>query len=648
MQASSTDSTQPTRLEGIISTTQKGIGFLKHPDLTEDVRIEAGFLNAALNRDLVEVQLLPKVPDMQQTGEVVRIIKRARTKFVGVIEHENGFVFAMPDDRRFYTTILLDEKAKELVDGDKVYVEMHEWTDPKKQPLGTVLEVLGHKGVHEVEIRSINLENGIDDSFPAAVEKEAEQIHHEHQAHTPEDLEGREDVRTVATFTIDPADAKDFDDALSVQFLENGNMEVGIHIADVTHYVKPGSALDTEGKARAYSVYLVDRTIPMLPEVLSNDLCSLKPDVDRLTFSVWAVIDKDSKVVGTRFGKSIIHSQKRFTYEEAQEILNKGEGTFYKELVALNTHAKSMRDRRMKAGSVDFEQREVKFELADDGTPLSVYTKERLDTHKLIEEYMLLANFSVAEHIMANFGKNKQHVFVYRTHDHPDREKLKIVAELVKATGHELPLSPKGDVTGQALNKLFAEITGLPEENLIKTAALRSMAKAAYTVPNIGHFGLAAPSYSQFTSPIRRYADMIAHRLLFQALTQNTLPNDQWALYNKILSDLSQREVNTVGAERDSIKYKQVEYMSSRIGQVFDGVISGVSEWGVFVEEKETRCEGLVSVRSMNDDFYTFDAKKFRLVGRRSNKTLSLGDVIRVKVEKTDLDRKTIDYSLVQ
>lgn len=635
-------------LEGVVSTTAKGIGFLRHPDFEEDIRIEAGFLNTALHKDLVEVALFPKQVDMQQTGEVVRIIKRARTKFVGTVERENGFMFVIPDERRVYTSILLEKIDEALQDGDKVYVEMHEWTDPLKQPLGTILEVIGHKGEHEVEIRSIILENDIDDSFPAEVEREAEEIHKAHLVHTPEDLAGREDVRAVATFTIDPFDAKDFDDALSVKFLDDGAMEVGIHIADVTHYVTPGSALDKEAVQRAFSVYLVDRTIPMLPEVLSNDLCSLKEGVDRLTFSVWAIIDKDSNVVSYRAGKSIIHSQKRFTYEEAQTVLNDGKGIFYTELKALNDHSKIMRERRMRAGAIDFEQREVKFELAEDGTPLSVYTKERLDTHKLIEEYMLLANFSVADYIMQHFGKNKQHVFIYRTHDHPDREKLKIVADLVKATGHTLPLSTKGDVTGQDLNKLFIEITGTPEENLIKTAALRAMAKAAYTVSNIGHFGLAAPSYSHFTSPIRRYADVIAHRLLFQALTKGTLPNEQWPQYNRIMGDISMREINTTGAERDSIKYKQVEYMSTRVGQIFDGVISGVSEWGIFVEEKETRCDGLVSVRTMNDDFYTFNPKKFQLVGKRSGKTLSLGDIVKVKVEKADLDRKTIDYSLVR
>ncbi len=635
------------RFEGTISTTAKGIGFVKNSELSEDVRIETSFLNTALHKDLVEIALHPKQKDIQQTGEVVRVIKRARTKFVGTVERENGFVFVLPDERRVYRSILIENADEKLANGDKVFVEMKEWTDPEKQPLGIILEVIGKKGAHEVEIRSIILENGIDDSFPAPVEKEAKELHAAHHQHTAEDLEEREDMRGVSTFTIDPVDAKDFDDALSVRHLPDGNLEVGIHIADVTHYVLPGSALDKEAIQRAFSVYLVDRTIPMLPEVLSNDLCSLKADEDRLTFSVWAVINRNSNVVSYRAGKSIIRSQRRFTYEEAQTILNEGKGEFYEELRTLNEHAKIMRDRRMRAGSIDFEQHEVRFELADDGVPLSVYRKARLDTHKLIEEFMLLANFSVANYIVQNF-KDTKSVFIYRTHDHPDREKLKNVAELVKATGHVLELSSNGDVTGRALNKLFAEVEGTPEEGLIKTAALRSMAKAAYTVGNIGHFGLALSAYSHFTSPIRRYADMIAHRLLYEALTKKKLPNEEWDYYNRLMGGISQREINVIGAERDSVKYKQVEYMSSRVGQVFDGVISGVSEWGVFVEEIETRSEGLVSVRSLGDDFYMFEQKKFRLIGKRSGKTYSLGDKVRIKVETANLDRKTIDYSFVK
>lgn len=637
--------TTASLLEGTVSTTPKGIGFLKHPDLEEDVRIESGFLNTALNRDLVRIQLHPTRPGMPRTGEVVEILKRARTRFVGVAEKKDDLVFVVPDDKKAYTNILIVNPSSSLADGMKVFVEMDSWSDPAKNPTGTVLETIGMKGDHEAEIRSIILENGIDDSFPAAVSAEAQAIHETQHATTDDELAKREDIRTVPTFTIDPVDAKDFDDALSVQHLPDGTLEVGVHIADVTHYVTPGSALDTEARARAFSVYLVDRTIPMLPEVLSNDLCSLKPDVDRLAFSCWCVLDKNSNVLSYRFGKSIIRSQRRFTYEEAQKVLDAGSGDHFEELNALNMHAKVMRDRRTKGGAIDFEQHEVRFELADDGVPLSTYVKERLDTHKLIEEFMLLANYTVASYIDERFGKGKRHTFIYRTHDHPDREKLKNVRDFVKAIGHELTLSKNGDVTGQALNKLFDDIVGTPEEALIKTAALRSMAKAAYTVANVGHFGLALRAYTHFTSPIRRYADMLVHRLLFAATTTNELPNDEWARYNTVAGDISAREVNVIGAERDSVKYKQVEYMSSRIGQTFDAIISGVSEWGVFVQELNTKCEGLVSVRGMRDDFYTLEPKKYRLVGKRSKKVYALGDRVKVKLERTDLDRKTIDFS---
>ncbi len=639
----------PRTIEAVVSTTAKGLGFVTHPDLEEDVRIEAGFLNTALNRDLVEVLLHPMKKDEQPTGEVVRVVKRARTKFVGTVAEENGAWFVIPDDRRMYTNILLTEAPKDAGAGDKVFTELKPWTDPKQQPVGTLLEIIGKKGNHEAEIRSIILENGIDDSFPAAVETEAEEIWKAHGVHTPEDLAGREDIRSTPTCTIDPVDAKDFDDALSLKQLPDGNIEVGVHIADVTHYVTPGSALDQEALLRAFSVYLVDRTIPMLPEVLSNDLCSLKPDVDRLAFSCFATINTNADVVSYRFAKTIIRSQKRFTYEEAQSVLNEGEGPFFKELEILNRYATTMRERRMRAGSIDFEQHEVRFELADDGVPLSAYTKERLDTHKLIEEFMLLANYTVATHIRDHFGgKGKQHVFIYRTHDHPDREKLKTLAEFVKVTGHTLELSRNGDVTGQALNRLFTSVEGTPEEDLIKTAGLRSMAKAAYTVGNIGHFGLALPAYTHFTSPIRRYADMLVHRLLYESMIKGSLPNQEWATYDRIARDISAREIDVIGAERDSVKYKQVEYMSSRIGETFDAIISGVSEWGLFVSEITTKAEGLVSIRSLGDDFYVLEPKKYRLIGRKKKKIYALGDRVRVKLEATNVDRKTIDFSFVQ
>jgi len=642
------DKTSPHIIEATISTIAKGLGFVSHPDFDDDIRIEAGFLNTALNRDLVRVTLRPKRGSQQRTGEVTEVIKRARTKFVGVVEHDKGLLFVVPDDKRMYTDILLPETKEKLEDGDKVYVEITKWEDPAREPHGKLIEVIGKKGDHDAEIRSIILENGIDDEFPAAVTREAEEVWNAHEVHTKEDLAEREDVRGTPTCTIDPVDAKDFDDALSVKTHKDGSFEVGVHIADVSHYVTPGSALDKEALLRAFSVYLVDRTIPMLPEVLSNDLCSLKPDVDRLAFSCFVTLDKNSNVTSYRFAKTLIRSQKRFTYEEAQAMLDAGKGDFFEALATLNTHAKVLRERRMRAGSIDFEQHEVRFELADDGVPLSAYTKERLDTHKLIEEFMLLANKTVAEDIYNTFGgKGKRHTFIYRTHDHPDRDKLKTLAEFVKITGHSLDLSRNGDVTGQALNRLFDSVEGTLEEDLIKTAGLRSMAKAAYTVQNIGHFGLAIPAYTHFTSPIRRYADLIVHRLLFERITKNRLPNNEWATYHRIAQDISAREIDVIGAERDSVKYKQVEYMSSRIGDTFDAVISGVSEWGFFVSELSIKAEGLVSIKTLTDDYYLLEPKKYRIVGKKTGRTFVLGDKVRVRVDAVNVDKKTIDFSIV-
>ncbi len=634
-----------TIIEGIISTTQKGLGFIKDPVTADDIRLEQGFLDRALNRDLVKVRMLPGLVRGQRIGEVIEIVKRAKTRFVGTLRHEAGLWYVDPDDKRAYAPFLLEDTNTTLNADDKVFIEMTSWEKGAQFPSATILEIIGPKRSHEVEIRSIVLSKGIDDRFPESVIQEGEERSRE--AITDEEIARRTDFRNITTFTIDPVDAKDFDDALSVELRPDGSARIGIHIADVSHYVLPGSALDVEALTRAFSVYLVDRTIPMLPEVLSNDICSLNPNVDRLTFSTWVDVSAD-EVFGTpSFGKSVIHSDRRFTYEEAQEILNAGDGEYIKELQLLARLAKTMREVREQAGAIDFEQHEVRFELADDGVPLSVYRKERLETHKLIEEFMLLANKSVAEYIRDTYGKNKKHAFIYRVHDHPDREKLQDLATFLKALGYDLPLTPQGDVTGKILNTLFKSIEGVPEEGLIKTSALRSMSKAQYTALNIGHFGLALSAYTHFTSPIRRYADLTVHRLLQEALTTGKLPNEDWATYARIGEQISAREIDVIGAERDSIKYKQVEFMSAHIGETFDAVISGVSEFGIFVEERETKAEGLVRLNTLGDDFYTLEAKKYRIVGQRTKKVFALGDTVRIKVLDANVDKKMIDYAIV-
>lgn len=634
----------PQTFENTIRTIARGVGFVPHPTIEkEDIRVESDNLNTALNGDLVEVELLGKKLRDQHLGRVTRVVHRARTKFVGNVIEEDGMTFLVPDDRKSYIKILLS-KDEDVSVNEKVFVELLPWTDPAETPRGKVIERLGNKGVHEVEIRSIILEKGIDDTFPEAVENEANKIHSAYNV--DEALVGRKDFRIVPTFTIDPVDAKDFDDAISFQFLPDGTYEIGVHIADVSHFVTPKSALDQEAKKRAFSAYLVDRTIPMLPEILSNDLCSLKADVDRLTFSAWFVIAQDGTVLSRNFGKSIIHSDKRFTYEEAQDVLNAGEGLYFKELNTLNTLAKKSREQRMAAGAIDFEQHEVRFELADDGVPLSAYLKERLDTHKLVEEFMLLANREVAEHAYKKYTKAR-HAFIYRIHDTPNMDKIKDLASFAHALGHTLEISPKGTVTGKALNKLFKDVEGTPEEDLIATAGVRSMAKAVYSTANIGHFGLALPAYTHFTSPIRRYADLIVHRLLDYMNTNGQLPNNDYATYAAIADSISNRELSIIEAERESIKLKQAEYMNARVGQEFDAVISGVSEWGIFVEETNTHAEGLIRLSDMPNDFYKYEQKKYRIIGQKTHKVYSLGDQVRITVKAVDIDKKLIECALI-
>lgn len=634
-------------LQGTISVTGKGVGYVEHEAFDEDIEIPAGSLNTALDGDDVSVVLLPRVRGERQQGQVQEVTKRARTDFVGVVEKDEGGSYIVPDSRKMYVDIAVREKEAEgLQSGQKVLVRITVWKDPKKNPLGTILKVLGKKGDHEVEMEAIILEKGFVLGFPHDVEEEAMAL--KDSANIDDGERGlRRDMRSFPTFTIDPLDAKDFDDAISMRE-RGGDFEVGVHIADVSHYVRPGMKLDREAAARGTSVYLVDRTIPMLPEVLSNELCSLNPHEDKLTFSAVFVLSEDGTVLDRWFGKTLIRSKRRFSYEDAQRVLNDGAGDFCKELAILNALAKKIKARRHKDGAIEFEEDEVRFELDAKGAPVGVHRKERLDTHKLVEEFMLLANREVAECInRMEKHEKKRKPFIYRVHDVPNPEKIEGLALFLKAIGYELAVK-NGRVSSQDLNALFRQLEGEAAEGLVKTAAIRAMAKAIYTTANIGHFGLAFEYYTHFTSPIRRYPDIMVHRLLEYYLAGNKPPESELERYHALATTSSRREIEATEAERASIKYKQVEYMQKHVGETFDAIISGVTQWGVYVEERDTKAEGMIRTRDLSDDFYELDEKKYALIGTRTKKKLSLGDSVRVKLTRADLDARTLDFVLVK
>ena len=631
-------------IKGILSVNGRGVGYLTAEGYTEDIEIQTDFLNTALNGDEVLVAVLPKIKGQRVRGEVVSILKRAKKEFVGVIEKSDSFFLLTPDDKKMYRDIYIPaDKILDAKIGQKVLVKITGWEDPKKNPEGEVIKVIGEKGENNAEMESIVLEKGFRTVFPEEVTKEAEQIAEKEKNNFEEEIKNRKDFRQTTTFTIDPEDAKDFDDAISFKDLGNDKYEIGVHIADVSHYVKESSALDTESKKRSFSLYLPDRTIPMLPEVLSNDLCSLKPNEDRLAFSAVFVINKNAQVLEKWFGKTIINSDKRFSYEEAQESLDSKTGQFFNELDTLNIIAKKFQQEKYDQGAIDFETEEVKFKLDETGKPIGVYKKQRLDTHKLVEEYMLLANKEVAEHI---YKGQKKGSFIYRVHDAPDQEKIANLALFLKAMGYDLNI--KDDkVSSKDINNLLRKIYGKDEESLIKTATLRSMAKAVYSTKNIGHFGLAFKYYTHFTSPIRRYPDLVVHRLLFRELTHGKIEQDEFVKYQKVCFESSEKEKTIADAERAGIKYKQVEYMKDHIGETFDAIISGITEWGIYAEESNTKCEGMIKLRDLADDFYELDKSGYSLVGSKTKKKFSLGDKVKIKVIGADLDRRTLDYALV-
>ncbi|PCI19527.1 ribonuclease R [Candidatus Wolfebacteria bacterium] len=654
-QSSGKKKQKPEIVEGMIRITSKGMGYVSVKDRKDDIEIDAPHLNTALHRDTVLVQLYPRQhrvsgrDNRKQTGKVIKIIKRVKLGFAGVLEKDDGTYYLSATDKKMYVDIIIpSSKLIHAKVGQKVFGVITKWTDPKKNPQGEITHILGMPHDNDAEMLGISLEMGFESTFPVTVQKEAEKILSQSKKEflSPIEEKKRRDFRDVITFTIDPDDAKDFDDALSVQKLPDGNMEIGIHIADVSHYVRPNSILDKEAVKRGTSVYLVDRTIPMLPEEISNDLCSLRPEVDRLTFSAVFTLDKNANVVHEWFGKTIIHSKKRFSYEKAQEVLNQenGEDKYFEELTLLNTFAKKIKKQRFEKGAISLDQDEVQFVLDPKGVPIEVRKKVRTDTHRLVEEFMLLANKRVAMYLTPKNKKDIK-VFVYRIHDKPDKKKVAELVLFLAKLGYKVNLV-NGLIPQKDLNELLQQLEGKEEKGTIQTLIIRTMAKAIYSTKNIGHYGLAFKYYTHFTSPIRRYPDVMVHRLFHEYLQGNTIEKEKWHHYEMLANSSSEREREAQMAERDSIKYKQVEYMSTRIGKEFDGVITGLTRWGIYTEEAESKSEGMIKLSDIKDDYYSLDEKTLTVVGKKSKREFKFGDKIRIKVVKADIDKKIIDYTL--
>lgn len=628
--------------QGIITIARGGSGSITLEGGAE-VAIPSYKTGHALNGDTVEVHysFSRRLKGLQ--GEVTRIVKRARTSFVGIIQVERGFAFLVPDSRYMpYDLYIPLEELHGAQHGQKAIAQITQWPDEAKNPYATVTEVLGMPGKHEVEMHAILAEFGLPYVYPEEVTAAAEKLS---DAISKDEIAKRRDCRALTTFTIDPATAKDFDDALSYRTLDNGHVEVAVHIADVTHYVTPDSIIDEEAFQRGTSVYLVDRTVPMLPERLCNNICSLRPNEDKLTYSVIFQLDEQANVVDFWIGRTIIRSDARLTYEQAQQVIEGGDSPYATEIRGLHALATILRNRRFADGAIDFATREVRFKLDKDGHPIGVYPVEDNESHHLIEEFMLLANRTVAQYIGKPKPGKPPRPFVYRVHDRPDPQKLDTFCHVIATFGHQY----KGDTTtmsGQDITRVIKAVRGRPEEHLIDILAVRSMAKAIYTTKNIGHFGLAFPYYTHFTSPIRRYPDMMVHRLLTLALDNQPFPS-QDALEEKC-RHASEMERVASEAERASIKYKQVEYLKDRLGDTFEGTISGVADFGMFVELNENSCEGMVSMRDMTDDFYVFNPDDYTIVGRSYGHIYRLGDPVKIRVLRADLTLKHIDFEILE
>ncbi len=628
-------------LSGIVDHVNRKYAFVTTDEFSEDIKIKSRFMRGAIHGDKVELKISDNFSRKNIEGEVIKILERKSNEFIGMVEDSKGFAFFIPKNKKIFVDFFVRKKKNENFSKNKKYIaKVINWGNSNKKPEAQIIKCIGESGKNETEINSIIYDFNLPVKFPNDVIVETEKLD---EKISEKEINNRKDLRHLDSFTIDPDDAKDFDDALSIE-KKDGFYNIGIHIADVSHFFNNRTQINNEAEKRATSIYLVDRTIPMLPEKLSNNLCSLKPNVDRLTFSVLIKMDEKFKIISSWVGRTIIHSKKRFTYEDAQESIDNSNGLFHEKLNMLNKVAKHIRKKRFDSGSFNFRSNEVKFKLDKEKKPIGVYKKVRKDTHKLVEEYMLLANKIVAEFIINHEKKhNKTFPFIYRIHEDPEQQKISELKNYIKQYGYSINSNEKN--LAVSLNDLMKKIKGKPEESSIEKFAIRSMSKAKYSTNKEKHFGLSFRHYTHFTSPIRRFPDVMVHRLISD-YTNGSNPKDK-RYYDIMCKHSSKMEINATKAERESIKFKQAEYMTNFIGKEFEAVVSGITEWGMYSEIVENHCEGLIRMSSMKDDRYEFDDQKIRIVGRNNKKIFRLGQVIRVKVTDTDIEKRTIDLVLV-